>query len=86
MRSVRPAARVIESAMRLAKGRKEMAVYKRGRIWWIDFCDQKGNRVQEPSLSSNRRDAEKLLSILQADVVWGKYRFPCKITLEENLA
>jgi len=60
-----------------------MATYKRGRIWWIDFYDQKGNRVPESSLPSIRRDAEKLLSMRQADVARGKYRFPCKITLEE---
>ena len=60
-----------------------MAIYKRGRIWWIDFYDQRRNRVQESSQSSNRREAEKLLSLRQADVMRGNYQLPCKITLDE---
>jgi integrase len=60
-----------------------MAIYKRGRIWWIDYYDPGKNRVQESSCSSNRRDAEKLLSLRQADIMRGQYQLPCKITLDQ---
>jgi integrase len=60
-----------------------MAIYKRGRIWWIDFYDQRMNRVKESSRSSVRREAERLLSLRQADVLRGNYQIPSKITLDE---
>ncbi len=58
-----------------------MAIYKRGRIWWIDFYDQQKNRVQESSHATNKKEAEKLLALRQADVARGVYQLPCKITL-----
>jgi hypothetical protein len=60
-----------------------MGIYKRNRIWWIDFYDQQKNRIQESTHKTNRKEAEKLLALRQADVARGLYQIPCKITLKE---
>src|SRR5262245_7126092 len=60
-----------------------MGVYKRGRIWWIDFHDQAGNRVQESCHTTSKRDAAKLLALRQADVARHQFHAPCTITLDE---
>jgi integrase len=60
-----------------------LAVYKRGKVWWIDYYDQNRLRVQESSHSSIRRDAEALLALRKAEVIRGIYRRPVKITFGE---
>lgn len=60
-----------------------MSTYQRGRVWWIDFYDQNRNRVQESSQSTNRRDAERLLSLRKSEALRGVFRRPVKITLAE---
>lgn len=57
-----------------------MGVYQRGRIWWIDFYNQNRQRIQESSRSSNRRDAEALLTIRKSEVLRGIYKQPVRIT------
>jgi integrase len=60
-----------------------VAIYRRGRVWWIDFYDQTRCRIQESSHSSNRSDAEDLLTLRKSEVLRGVYKRPVKITLEE---
>lgn len=60
-----------------------MSIYRRGRVWWIDFYDQTRNRVQESSQSTNRRDAERLLSLRKSEALRGVFRRPVKISLAE---
>ena len=60
-----------------------MGLYKRGRVWWIDFYGQNRNRIQESSHSSSRRYAEKLLNLRKAEVLRGVFRPPVKVTLAE---
>jgi excisionase family DNA binding protein len=70
---------------RLAKGRKRaaMGIYKRGNVYWIDFYDQNRNRVQESSLSTDRQDAEDLLTVRRSEILRGVYKQPVKITFGE---
>jgi integrase len=60
-----------------------MGVYRRGKIWWIDYYSQSRERVQESSQSPYRRDAENLLATRKTDVMRGGYKTPVKITLDE---
>jgi len=60
-----------------------VGIYRRGRIWWIDFYDQNRNRIQESSHSSRKRDAEALLNLRKAEVLRGVFRRPVRITLGE---
>ncbi len=60
-----------------------MSIYQRGQVWWIDFYDQNRRRIQESSHSSNKRDAESLLTLRKAEVLRGVYKQPVKITLGE---
>ena len=60
-----------------------MGIYKRGKVYWIDFYDQNRNRVQESSQSSNRRDAEDLLTLRKSEILRGIYKQPVKITFGE---
>jgi integrase len=60
-----------------------MGIYKRGRIWWIDFFDQNKRRIYESSHSTNRREAERLLAIRHADVGRGQFQVVPKIGLGE---
>ena len=57
-----------------------MGVFKRGKVYWIDFYDQNRKRIQESSHSSNLRDAENLLTLRKAAVLRGVYKQPVKIT------
>jgi integrase len=60
-----------------------MGIYKRGRVWWIEFYDQNKKRVFESSGSTNRSKAERLLENRHTDIERGLYRGPCRITLGE---
>ena len=60
-----------------------MGIYQRGRVWWIDYYDQNRDRVQESSHSSNRRDAEALLTVRKSEVLRGMYKRPVKIVFGE---
>ena len=57
-----------------------MGVYPRGKVWWIDFYDQKRKRIQESSHSSNKRDAERLFTLRRSEVLRGVYKPRVKIT------
>ena len=60
-----------------------MGIYRRGKVYWIDFYDQNRERVQESSRSSRRSDAEALLSIRKSEILRGLYKRPVKITFGE---
>ena len=60
-----------------------MGIYKRGRVWWIDYFDQNRERMQESSHSTNRRDAESLLNVRKSEVLRGVFKRPVKITFGE---
>jgi integrase len=60
-----------------------MGVYRRGNVWWIDYYDQSRERVQESSRSSNKREAEELLTLRKSEILRGVYKRPVKITLSE---
>ena len=60
-----------------------MGMYRRGKVWWIDYYDQHHQRVQESSSSSNRRDAQDLLNVRQSEVSRGVFKRPVKITFDE---
>jgi len=55
-----------------------MGIYPRGKMWWIDFYDQKRKRIQESSHSSNRRDAVRLFTLRRSEVLRGVYKPPVK--------
>jgi integrase len=60
-----------------------VGIYRRGRIWWIDFYNQNRSRVQESSQSVHRRDAERLLNLRKSESLRGIYRRPVKVTLAD---
>ena len=60
-----------------------MGIYKRGRVWWVDYFDQNRERIQESSRSTNRRDAESLLNIRKSEILRGVFRRPVKISFGE---
>lgn len=60
-----------------------MAIYRRGRVFWIDYYDQNHMRVQESSHSAMRRDADALLALRKSEILRGVFRRPVKITLGE---
>ncbi len=60
-----------------------MGIYKRGKVYWIDFHGQNRNRVQESSKSTNRQNAEDLLTLRKSEILRGVYKQPVKITFEE---
>jgi len=60
-----------------------MGIYKRGRVWWVDYFDQNHERMQESSRSTNRRDAESLLNIRKSEILRGVFRRPVRITFGE---
>jgi integrase len=72
-------------AARLARDRKRaaMGIYRRGRIYHIDFSDQNRRRIQESSHSTSKRDAEKLLALRKSEVLRGVYHQPVRMTLGE---
>src|SRR5260370_21412959 len=60
-----------------------MGIYRRKRIWWINYHDQNRRRIQESSHSSSRRDAERLHALRKSEVLRGIYRQPVRISLEK---
>lgn len=60
-----------------------MGIYRRKRIWWINYYDQNRRRIQESAHSTNKREAEKLHALRKSEVLRGIYRQPVRITLEE---
>jgi hypothetical protein len=60
-----------------------MGIYRRGRIYHIDFSDQNRRRIQESSHSTNKREAEKLLALRKSEVLRGIYHQPVRMTLGE---
>jgi hypothetical protein len=60
-----------------------MGIYRRGRIYHIDFSDQNRGRIQESSHSTNKRDAEKLLALRKSEVLRGIYHQPVRMTVGE---
>lgn len=60
-----------------------MGIYKRGRVWWLDYFDQNHERMQESSHSTNRRDAESLLNVRKSEVLRGIFRRPVRINFGE---
>ncbi len=60
-----------------------MALYQRGRVWYADFYDQQGKRVQESTGTANRREAEKYLALRVSEVARGVYVKPVVVSLEE---
>ena len=60
-----------------------MGVYKRGNTYWVDFYDSQGNRTQESSHSSSKRDAEDLLALRKSEVIRGTFKRPVRITFGE---
>jgi integrase len=60
-----------------------MGIYKRGKVYWIDYYDPNRKRVQESSQSSSRRDAEDLITLRKSEILRGVYKQPIKITLGE---
>lgn len=60
-----------------------MGIYRRNRIWWINYYDQNRRRIQESSHSAHLRDAEKLHALRKSEVLRGVYRQPVRISLEE---
>ena len=45
-------------------------------IWWIRYPDGRGNRIEEPSKSKKRQDAERLLAKRLGQVQTGHYQGP----------
>jgi integrase len=60
-----------------------MGIYKRGKVYWIDYYDPNRKRVQESSQSSLKSDAEDLLTLRKSEILRGVYKQPIKITLGE---
>jgi integrase len=60
-----------------------MGIYRRGRIYHIDFSDQNRRRIQESSHTTNKREAEKLLALRKSEVLRGIYHQPVRMTLGE---
>jgi integrase len=58
----------------------QMGIYRRGKVFWIDYHDENRERVQESSRSSIRRDAEALLTLRKSELLRGVYRRPVKIS------
>jgi integrase len=60
-----------------------VGVFKRKRKFWIDYYDSQGNRIQESSHSSSKRDAEDLLSLRKSEILRGTFKRPVKMTFGE---
>jgi integrase len=60
-----------------------MALYQRGRVWYADFYDQQGKRVQESTGTANRRDAATFLALRISEVKRGVYVKPVIVSLED---
>jgi integrase len=59
-----------------------MAIYRRGRVWWVDYYS-KSERVQESTGSTNRREAEKFYALRRSEVERGVYAKPVIVSLAE---
>lgn len=59
-----------------------MALCRRGRIWYADYYVG-GERVQESTGASNRRDAEKFCAMRVAEVERGACARPLKVSLAD---
>lgn len=59
-----------------------MALYQRGRIWWADYYAG-GERVQESTGSSNKRDAEKFFAMRVSEIERCVYVRPKRVKLDE---
>ena len=60
-----------------------MALYQRGRVWYADYYDRQGKRVQESTGTANRREAEKFLALRISEVERGVYAKPVVVSLKE---
>lgn len=52
-----------------------MALYRRGRIWWIG-TKVNGERIQISTGTTNKRTAQKIHDLMQADALEGRFRLP----------
>jgi integrase len=59
-----------------------MALYRRGRIWYVDYYAEE-QRVQESTGTTNRREAEKFYALRRSEVERGVYAKRVKISLME---
>jgi integrase len=57
-----------------------MALYQRGRIWYVDYYAN-GERIQESTGTANRREAQKYLDVRLSEVHRGVFLKPVNITL-----
>jgi integrase len=51
------------------------SLYKRGKIWWLGYVVD-GRQHCESSGTTNKRVAEKILSLRIAEIIEGRYRLP----------
>jgi integrase len=49
-----------------------MSVFKRGKVWWIDYMYE-GRRVRESTNTSNKRRAEQLLAKRQTEILEDRF-------------
>lgn len=59
-----------------------MALYQRGRTWYVDFYAN-GKRVQESTGTKNKREADKIHALRISEVERGVYARPVKISFPE---
>src|SRR5258708_7668475 len=59
-----------------------MALYQRGRTWYVDFYAN-GRRVQESTGRKNKREAEEIHALRISEVERGVYARPIKISFPD---
>jgi integrase len=59
-----------------------MALYQRGRTWYLDFYAN-GKRVQESTGTKNKREADKIHALRISEVERGVYARPVKISFPD---
>jgi hypothetical protein len=59
-----------------------MALYQRGKVWYVDFYAN-GKRVQESTGTRNKREAEKIHALRISEVERGVYARPVRITFPD---
>src|SRR5947209_15409011 len=59
-----------------------MALYRRGRIWYVSF-HANGKRIQESTKTSNRREAEKFRALRMSEAQRGEYAPQTRMTFAE---
>ncbi len=64
------------------EGVNQMALYRRGRIWYADFYAD-GQRVQESTGTANKREAEKFVALRISEAQRGVYVKPVHVPLPE---